>query len=236
MHTWSLRVALASAIILATTSLPTRVWGASVAGAVSADDTALHELLEGTSGRRETWKAAPELVILTAVMDYTPDGLTSGYAATDESLTPAEVAQLSGDLTGALSDWTAGQFGSFSAVRTLSVAPGTTQKIFKKGQIIAGRFRGVQSTAGTLGYGGRTTRDGEITSAAVILDRDFDRASDRRRLLRTHELAHALGYNHVQARQSVMNPHVGSDLTDFDRSAIRIAFAPGSGPAPFTHP
>jgi hypothetical protein len=68
------------------------------------------------------------------------------------------------------------------------------------------------------------TRGGTITAGAVILDSDFDRQSDRRQLLRTHELGHALGYNHVESLRSVMNPRVGSELTDFDRTAIERAF------------
>jgi len=230
---FSFRAALATALIVATTSLPTKVWGAGGTGAVSADVTALHELLEGTAGRRETWKSAPELVILTSVMTYTADGLQTGYAATDETMTPTEVADLLSDLTSALNEWTAGHLAAFSAVRTLELAPGATTTILKRGQVTVGRFRGVQAVAGTLGYGGRSTSQGNITAGAVILDRDFDRGSDRRRLLRIHELAHALGYNHVQARPSVMNPRVGSGLTDFDRSAIQIAFAPPSE-APIT--
>jgi hypothetical protein len=57
-----------------------------------------------------------------------------------------------------------------------------------------------------------------------MLDDDFDRTSDRRRLLRTHELGHALGYNHVKSRASIMNPGIGSEPNAFDHQAALIAF------------
>jgi hypothetical protein len=58
----------------------------------------------------------------------------------------------------------------------------------------------------------------------MFLDRDFDHNDDRRRLLRIHELGHALGYLHVKARPSIMNPSLGFEPTEFDRSAAVIAF------------
>jgi hypothetical protein len=212
--------------LLALAGFPIKLSGAGPApAAVGSELQALHELLEGTTGRRETWKAAPELVILTSVMDYSADGIDRGFAATDETISDADVLQLTADLTEDLNEWTGGQFAAFSQVRTRAIGAGDTVRVFKRGQIIVGRYRGVQTIAGTLGYGGRTTNDGDITAATVILDRDFDRAANHRRLVRTHELAHALGYNHVQSRPSVMNAHVGLDFTDFDRRAIKFAFA-----------
>jgi len=57
-----------------------------------------------------------------------------------------------------------------------------------------------------------------------VLDNEFDRTSELRRLLRTHELGHALGYNHVKSRVSIMNPRIGPELTDFDRQVVMLAF------------
>jgi hypothetical protein len=58
-------------------------------------------------------------------------------------------------------------------------------------------------------------------------------------LLRIHELGHALGYKHVTARPSIMNPSLGVDVTEFDRHGAAIAFqrppgnrAPDTDPAP----
>jgi hypothetical protein len=66
--------------------------------------------------------------------------------------------------------------------------------------------------------------DGTVTAGAMFLDRDFDRNDSRRRLLRIHELGHALGYLHVTSRTSVMNPAIGPEPNDFDRAGAIIAF------------
>lgn len=52
-----------------------------------------------------------------------------------------------------------------------------------------------------------------------------------RRLLRTHELGHALGFNHVKSRLSIMNPRIGPEVTALDRQIMMLAFQrPGSCP------
>nr|MBP6716260.1 hypothetical protein [Acidobacteriota bacterium] len=58
-----------------------------------------------------------------------------------------------------------------------------------------------------------------------MLDRDFERSgSPFLRSLRTHELGHALGYNHVFALDSVMNTSARIEPNTFDLSATRLAF------------
>jgi len=44
-----------------------------------------------------------------------------------------------------------------------------------------------------------------------------------------HELGHALGYQHVESRTSIMNPSVGPEPTEFDRLGAIIAFARPAG-------
>jgi len=195
-----------------------------VSAIVNADVAATHELLEGTVGRRVVWTTAPTLLIETSVMDYASGDLSTGFVATDAKLSDADVAQLTADLTEALGDLTAGTFKVFSAVKIAATPAGQIVKVLRAGQIVVGRFHGVRAKTGNLGYGGRMTRNGTITQAAVVLDATFDSESSLRALLRTHELGHALGFNHVESRPSVMNPRVGSPITAFDREAIRTAF------------
>ena len=202
--------------------------GAIFAGAIAAThDAAVHELLEGHAGRRQSWASAPALVIETSVMDYASGDLTSGFNAVDAQLTNAEIAQLRDDLTEALGELTAGTLQAFRSISLERTTPGHVVRVLRPGQIVVGRFRGVQAGTGNLGYGGRLAHGGTITQAAVVLDETFDRESSDRLLLRTHELGHALGLNHVESQPSVMNPHVGTSLTDFDRVAIRQAFVEG---------
>ena len=197
------------------------------ADASATDSAALRELLEGKKGRREAWQSIPELVVVTSVMDYEAGELATGFSATDERLTKGEQDRLVADLTRALGELTGGQVKAFSAIRTEDAAAGDTVKVLRAGQIVVGRFRGVQAKTGSLGYGGRmTNRDGKITSAVVMVDRNADRDSKQQTVVRTHELGHALGYNHVESRPSIMNPRAGGGLTDFDRMAVKVAFAP----------
>jgi hypothetical protein len=194
------------------------------AATINADAAATHELLEGAAGHRETWTAAPTLLIETSIMDYASGNLSTGFVATLERMSDDDVAQLAADFTDALRNLTAGTISDFHTVAIDAAPAGQIVRVLRPGQIVVGRFRGVQAKTGNLGYGGRLTRNGTIRQAAVVLDATFDSQSTQRALLRTHELGHALGFNHVESRPSVMNPRVGNSITAFDRVAIRTAF------------
>jgi hypothetical protein len=223
---WSaVRAALIPALVLLLGAPVSAENSAAVVPASIPDARAVQELLHGTKGRREAWVAAPELVVLASVMDYASGDISNGYAATAEALTPEELSRLQSDLTAALAILSAGTLKAFSSVRIETVPVGRTVRVLRKGQIVVARYRGVRAKANTIGYGGRTARDGRITAATIILDSDFDRGDDLRRLLRTHELGHALGYNHVESLVSVMNPRIGPEVSDFDRAAARLAYA-----------
>ena len=101
-----------------------------------------------------------------------------------------------------------------------------------------GRYNGIVSFANTIGYGQwALLSDGSVGGGAMFLDRDFDKNDNRRRLLRIHELGHALGLMHVTERTSIMNPAVGPDVSDFDRAAVAIGFQrPPGNHAPDTDP
>ena len=199
---------------------------ASGAADRSIDASALQEMLRGPNGQARHWNRAPELTVLVSVMQYR-DGNQTAYTATAERLTDAEVDELTRDLTAGLALLTGNTYEEFAAIHREAIPEGTTMAVLRPGQIVAGRYRDVQNLQHTIGFGGSATRiDGTITGAAIILDNDFDTSSPKRRLLRIHELGHALGYNHVSSRISIMNATIGPEPTDFDRTAATIAFRP----------
>ena len=188
------------------------------------DRQALDEMLRGSKGQRQRWFAAPELVVLGSVMEYRT-GERADYLATDARLSDAEIDQIVGDLTQSLALLTGNRFAHFSGVIRERPSPGQSTRVTRANQIVVGRYQGVRAQLNTIGLGGRAARpDGTITAAAILLDDDFDRTSTVRRLLRMHELGHALGYNHVQSRVSIMNPRIGPEPTEFDIRAAAAAF------------
>ena len=187
------------------------------------DRHALDEMLRGTNETALRWDRVPELVVLMPVMQYEKTQGTQ-YRATAERLTGDEAAQLVADLTMALVTLTDNAFQGFAAVRHETAAAGEIVNVMRPGQIVVARYNGVRDQLATIGFGGRSTRGSTIRAGSIILDSEFDRTSAARQLLRMHELGHALGYNHVQSRASIMNPKIGSEVTSFDRSAARIAF------------
>jgi len=164
------------------------------------------EVVAGESAGPQRWRQAPNLTILVSVMEYRPGGDVE-YVATAERLNDADIAELVSDLTGGLEALTSGTFERFASVSTEVVAPGAIAGVSRSNQIVAARFNGLRDSVKALGFGGRRARkDGTITAGAILLDSEFDRTDPRRRLLRTHELGHALGYNHVSLQTSIMNP------------------------------
>ena len=190
----------------------------------SADDGQALQQMFGSAKGPQRWRQAPKLTVLVSVMDYQPGGDVE-YLATQERLSDADITELVRDLTDGLGLLTANTFEQFSSVTREIVAAGATASVSRPDQIVIARFNGLHSSVKTLGFGGRRTRkDGTITAGAILLDSEFDRTSAKRRLLRTHELGHALGYNHVHARASIMNPQIGAEPNEFDREAATIAF------------
>ena len=138
---------------------------------------------------------------------------------------PKEAEELASDLGAALEPMTAGVFDAFASVTFESASPRHTVSVARDRQIVVARFRGLRQSLDAVGYGGRTLRrDGSIASGTVMLDSEYDLTVGLRRLLRMHELGHALGYNHIASRRSIMNPTLGSDVTEFDRRAALVAF------------
>src|SRR5688572_28450215 len=179
------------------------------------------EEISGESAGLQRWRQAPNLTILVSVMEYRPGG-DIDYVATGERLNDVDVAELVRDLTDGLAVLTDDTFEQFASVSTEVVAPGTVAGVSRGDQIVVGRFDGLRRSVKALGFGGRRARkDGSITAGAILLDSEFDRQDSRRRLLRTHELGHALGYNHVSLQTSIMNPNALSVFRSPDFAARR---------------
>jgi hypothetical protein len=190
----------------------------------SFDLTAFDEMFRTSNERLQRWTSRPSLVVLGSVMTYRSGG-GNVYVATAEQLSDDEVNQMVAHLNEGLALLTGDTFTSFESLEVERPAAGAQVDVERTGRIIVGRYNGIVTLANTIGYGQWSElSNGTVVAGAMFLDRDFDRDDPRRRLLRIHELGHALGYLHVEARTSIMNPAIGPEPTDFDRAAAKIAF------------
>lgn len=190
----------------------------------SFDLTAFDEMFRTSSSRLQRWITRPSLVVLGSVMTYRNGG-GSEYEAAAEQLSDAEVTQMVAHLTEGLALLTGETYTSFASVAVERPAAGARVNVTRNGFVVVGRYNGIATLANTIGYGQWSElANGSVVGGSMFLDRDFDTGDARRRLLRIHELGHALGYLHVKARTSIMNTHVGPEPTDFDRAAARLAF------------
>jgi hypothetical protein len=188
------------------------------------DLTAFDEMIRGT-GQLQRWTAAPTLVILAKVMQFERFAAQDHYHATSEQLSESDIALLIEHLTEGLGLLTGNTFTAFSSIVIENPSSGSRVNTLRSGSIIVGRYKGVQSLANTIGFGrwaNNTTA--EVIGGSIYLDAQYDKSNDARRLLRIHELGHALGYLHVTSRRSIMNPAIGPEPTEFDRQAGVIAF------------
>jgi hypothetical protein len=197
---------------------------------------AFNEMFRGSHERLQRWTTAPSLVVLTTVMKYENADVATAEA-TNEQIPSGEVDAMVRDLTDALAPLTGGTFTAFAQVTRESAATGSRTTLTRNGQIVVGRYRDIRAATGSVGFGRWAEReDGVVTAGTMFLDAGYDSGSDKRKL-RTHELGHALGYKHLSTRPSIMNPILGSDVTEFDRQGALIAFQrPPGNRAPDTDP
>jgi Matrixin len=190
----------------------------------SFDLGAFDEMLRG-DGRLQRWTSAPALVVLGKEMQFDNSASDDTYHATSEALTEADISLLIAHLTEGLALLTGNTFTAFSSITIESPPSGARVTTLRTGSIVVGRYRGVQTLASTIGFGRWENGDAfEVIGGVIFLDRNYDESSEQRRLLRIHELGHALGYRHVKTRASIMNPAIGPEPTEFDRQAAAIAF------------
>ena len=187
------------------------------------DLAAFDQMFRG-AGRLQRWVSAPRLSVQTTVLQFT-DVTAQDYVATDSVMTDDEVELLSEDLGWGLPLLTDGRI-AFASQERETAESGASVRVARPGEIVVARYSGLQAATGFWGYG-RWASDGagRIQGGIVMLDAGFDSSgSEFRRSLRVHELGHALGYNHVTKRQSVMNASARFEPNEFDLHGARIAF------------
>ncbi len=174
--------------------------------------------------RLQRWTTAPPLRVLTRTLRFTSLD-QSAAVAIDDVMTTTERDRLESDLVSGLSALTGNQFSAFASVTRETTAVDASADVLRDAVITVARYTGLTDATGFAGYARWQIRsDGAVIAGTIMLDRDFDRGgSPQVRLVRIHELGHALGYTHVTATTSVMNV-TAVEPTDFDRQATRIAF------------
>jgi len=189
----------------------------------SFDLGAFDQMFRAATGSLQRWTVRPSLVVLTSTMRYTD--ASDDFTATSEQMSDDEVSQLVAHVTEGLGLLTGGTYTSFGEVTVERPSSGQQVSAARAGKIVVGRYTGITSWDGTIGLGRwAEASDGSVAAGAMFLDRDFDKNDGRRRLLRIHELGHALGYLHVTTRASIMYPSIGPEPSEFDRTGSIIAF------------
>jgi hypothetical protein len=188
------------------------------------DLTAFDQLARSTNERLQRWTIRPSLVVIVPVMHYS-DSVDDGFVATNDKMTDVEASSLASHLTEALTLLSGGTYTAFESTMLERPAAGDLVSVKRPGKIVVGRYYSMPTMDGTIGLATWFEQsDGTVNGGVVFLDEPFDHNDNRRRLLRYHELGHALGYRHVTSRTSIMNPVIGPEPTDFDREAAMIAY------------
>lgn len=171
------------------------------------------------------WTTAPPLLVENRALIFTNTSATDQTSLADQ-MSDAEYSALVTDLGWALPLLTGGTFQSFAGITRQVSAESVPVHILNTGVITVARVVGLTASTGYWGYSRWQFRsDGTITGGIVTLDRDFERGPSLfHRSLRAHELGHALGYNHVTVRASVMNSAATIEPNGFDLDACKIAF------------
>ena len=176
------------------------------------------------------WVQAPRLVIERSLLALTSVN-DEAFQALSEQLSDGEVADLTNDLRHALPLMTADSFYDFSMTDVQTTAAGSLVIVKRAGAIVVARYQGLEAATTYWGYGRWAWNERDaVVSGIIFLDRDFDRSgSPYRHSLRLHEMGHALGYDHVTVRPSVMNATARVEPNQFDRETIAVAFKRSPG-------
>lgn len=207
----------------------------------SLDLVAFDQMFRG-GGVLHRWTSAPRIVLQSRVLQFTNIS-DIDYTALGMVTSDSDGTSILSDLAWALPQLTGNSFTQFAEQQRETASEGDRVRVSRPGLVVVARYEGLTAATGYWGY----TRwswngTGEMTAAIIMLDRGFDTSSSPfKRSLHAHEFGHALGYNHVTGRASVMNQAATIEPNAFDRDGAKFAFqrpplnrTPDIDPDPFT--
>lgn len=212
----------------------------------SFDLPTFDEMCRSYQGQLARWMDQPNLVIQKNLIDWTNS--SGGYLVLDETMSDADLSCMESRMRDAVSVMSGGAL-NIGSVSISSAQPGTrVSQTSTTGSITVWGAKNLDA-AGRAG--GSFDSDMVIRSASAYLiagrsDPSLPNTYQTRcdsigggggeagvRQLYRHEIGHALGYQHVTRRSSIMaaGPPLLSTVTDFDRQAMAIVYqrAPGNG-------
>jgi hypothetical protein len=195
-----------------------------------------------SGGVLHRWTSPPRVVVQNRVLQFT--NITDiDYTALPTVMPDTDATSILSDLTWALPQLTGNSFAQFADQQRETASEGDRVRVSRPGLVVVARYEGLTTATGYWGYTRWSWNGaGEMTAAIIMIDRGFDTStSPFKRSLRAHEFGHALGYNHVTGRASVMNQAATIEPNAFDRDAAKFAFqrpplnrTPDTDPDPFT--
>jgi hypothetical protein len=186
---------------------------------------AFDQMFRADHGVLRRWTTAPRVVVQRRVLRFT--GVNDdGFVATSAVLSDDEIDDLVDDLQAALFHLTGETFDRFANRSVETAADGAQVAVTRPGTVFVAEYEGLTAATTYWGYTRWAWNErGEVRAGSIMLDRGFETSgSPYRRSLRSHEFGHALGYNHVDVRASVMNASGRVLPNNFDRNGSRIAF------------
>jgi hypothetical protein len=234
-----------SAVTTRTTSMKIPGPATSVSLIPAAFDLAAFNEMFRPSQKLQRWTSPPPLVVITRVLQYEGNYANDPVVLSDQ-MPDADREGLVANLSDGFVALTDRQLGRFSSVVVESPAVGSRVNVMRTGAIVVARCKGLTAGSSYWGYGRwAAAPSGAVVGGNMMIDADFDGPASPyaqfRRCLRIHELGHALGYNHVTVRQSVMNAAARLEPNGWDLQAVHIAFlrppgntAPDNDPSPFS--
>jgi len=195
-----------------------------------------------SGGILHRWISSPRVVVQNRVLQFTNIS-DIDYTALATVMPDTDATSILSDLTWALPQLTGNSFTQFTEQQRETASEGDRVRVSRQGLVVVARYEGLTTATGYWGYTRWSWNGaGELTAAIIMLDRGFETStSPFKRSLRAHEFGHALGYNHVTGRASVMNQAATVEPNAFDRDGAKFAFqrpplnrTPDTDPEPFT--